>query len=352
LTRLRLAVGLVALAMTAASCSVVPASLNAKPSDVYSIMPSQADVRSLMGDTAWWAGPPSFEVRPLDAETTPAQQKFSVSEDFQRMGTAEELFARYTVYDKTSSATTAMSTYQTAFGQSPSTPKVGDQVLYYPVAGSGGAPFLTRTFVRVGQVILTLVWARKDNGTKVEMLAKNAKAFAAGMRDLSKVHVSPAPVDAKLLPPPSRDITLLGATQLPIEAFVTMTRTGLADYTLSIFHGSGINHFYYGDYALNNDTHMEVQTALVPLLNSADGPAFAKLLGPSAAPDADGIYAGYIPVGGTPAAGIYEYVLSSGNNGLMIICKSSIEGEAASRECEDPSHAAAFAWKIALSAKA
>ncbi|HKC82380.1 MAG TPA: hypothetical protein VKD46_00120, partial [bacterium] len=143
MTRLRLAAGLVAVAALAASCSAVPGSLNARPADVYSIIPSQGDVRSLMGDTAWWAGPPSFEVRPLDAETTPAQQKFSVSEDFQRMGTAEELFARYTVFDKTSSATTAMSSFQAAFGQSPSTPKVGDQVLYYPVAGSGGAPFLT-----------------------------------------------------------------------------------------------------------------------------------------------------------------------------------------------------------------
>src|SRR5689334_24083653 len=115
-----------------ASCGLSGGNFNPKPQDLYSIVPSEADVRSLLGDTAWWAGPPSFEVRPLDAETTPAQQKFSVSEDFQRMGTAEELFARYTVYDKTSSATTAMSTYQTAFGQSPSTPKVGDQVLYYP----------------------------------------------------------------------------------------------------------------------------------------------------------------------------------------------------------------------------
>ncbi len=348
MTRLRLAAGLVAVAALAASCSAVPGSLNARPADVYSIIPSQGDVRSLMGDTAWWAGPPSFEVRPLDAETTPAQQKFSVSEDFQRMGTAEELFARYTVFDKTSSATTAMSSFQAAFGQSPSTPKVGDQVLYYPVAGSGGAPFLTRTFVRVGQVILTLVWARKDNGTKVEMLAKNARAFAAGMRNLSKVHVSPTPVDTKLLPPPGRDITLLGATQLPIEALVTMTLTGLPDYILSVFHGSGITHFYYGDYALNNDTHMEVQTALVPLSNSGDGPAFAKLLGPSPTPDAEGIYSGYVPTSGTPAAGVYRYVLSSGNSGLMIICKSSIDGEAASRECEDPVRATALGWKIAL----
>ena len=348
MTRLRLAAGLIALATLAASCSAVPGSLNSKPADVYSIMPTQADVRSLMGDTAWWAGPPSFEVRPLDAETTPVQVKFSVSEDFERLGTAEDLFARYTVFDKVSSATTAMSNFQAAFGQSPSTPKVGDQVLYYPVVGTGGAPFLSRTLVRVGQVILTIVWARKDNGTKVEMLARNARKFAAGMRDLSKVHVSPAPVDTRRLPPPGRDITFLGAAQLPIEAFVTMTRTGVPDYLLGVLRGSGITQFYYGDYALNNDTHMEVQTALVPLLSSADGPAFAKILGPSPTADAEGIYSGYIPIGGTPAAGIYQYVLSSGSSGLFIICKASLEGEAASRECEGPARATAVSWKLAL----
>ena len=342
-------VALLALAVFGASCTAGSASLNAKPADLYSIMPSMADVRSLMGDSNWWASAPSFEVRPLDAETTPATVKFSVSEDYVHMGTAEELFARYTLYDKAASATTAMSNYKAAFGASPSTPKVGDDVLYYPVTGNGGgAPFITRTFVRVGQVILTLVWARKDNNTKVDMLSKNAKKFAAGMRDLSKVHTSPTPVDVKLLPPPGRLITFLGATQVPIEAFVTLTRTSLPDYALQVLRSSGVTSFVYGDYALNNDTHMEVQTALLRLPSAADGPSFSKLFGPSPTADAEGIYSGYIPIGGTPAAGVYEYVLSSGTYGIMIICKASLEGEAASKECENPSHDTAIAWKLAL----
>jgi hypothetical protein len=348
LTRLWRACALVAITALVASCGLSGANFNPKPQDLYSIVPSEADVRSLLGDSAWWAGPPSFEVRPLDAETTPAQEKFSVSEDYLRMGTAEELFARYTVYDKTSSASTVMSNYKLAFGNSPSTPKVGDEVLYYPVAGTGGAPYLTRTFVRVGQVVLTLVWARKDNNTQVGMLAKNARAFSAKMRDLNKVHASPVPVDSKLLPPPGRLITFLGGAQLPVEAFVTLTRTPLPDYVLSVLRSSGITTFAYGDYALNNDTHMEVQTGVVRLPSAAAGANYGKLLGPAAEPDTDGIYAAYIPIGGTPAAGVYEYVLAAGQYGLLIICKASIEGEAASKECESPAHATAIAWKLAL----
>jgi len=45
---------------------------------------------------------------------------------------------------------------------------------------------------------------------------------------------------------------------------------------------------------------------------------------------------------------VYEYVLSSGTYGIMIICKASLEGEAASKECENPSHDTAIAWKLAL----
>jgi len=339
----------VALGAILASCAQLGSGgFSGAPADLYTAVPSMADVRSLMGDNAWWASAPSFEVRPLDALTTPATERFSVSEDYLRMGTAEELFARYTVYDKTSSATTTMSDLQAAFGTSPSSPKVGDQVLYYPVSGSGGAPFITRTFVRVGQIVLTIAWARKDDNTTVAMLAKNARLFSAKLKDLSKRHSSLQPVGPTLLPPPGREITLLGSAMLPIEAFVTMSLSNLPDYALDQLHTSGINKFAYGDYALNNDTHMEVQTALITLGSKTDADAWAKFFGGAFEPDADGIYNGYIPTGGSPAAGIYQYILSAGVYGVFMTCKSSIDGEAASRECEAPVHLTALAWKVAL----
>jgi len=157
-----------ALAAVVASCGTA-SGFNARPADVYSIMPSQSDVRSLLGDSAWWAGPPSFEVDPLDSATTPATQKFAVSRLYLHLGTDEHLLARYTVMDKTSSATTLMTNLGARFGTSlSSSPKVGDQVLYYAEYGTGGAPYVTRTYVRVGQVVLGLVWTKKDANIRIE----------------------------------------------------------------------------------------------------------------------------------------------------------------------------------------
>ena len=343
-------VALLLIGVIAASCaSSSSGQTSAKPGDLYSVIPTQADVRKLMGDSTWWAGAPSFEVRPLNAETSFASEKYSVSQLFIHLGTAEELIARYTLFDKSSSATSTMSDLQKFYGTSVAGPKVGDQVLYYGSAGTGGAPYITRTFVRVGQVMLTLLWSRKDAGTTVGMLGRNAKKFADPLKNLGKVHATPSKVDAAALPPPGLDITLLGATNLPVESFVVLSRTALPDYVQSLMTDSGVTTFPYGDYALNNDTHMEVQTALLTLQSPAQATAWAKAFGPSQEPDAEGIYMGYIPTGGTPAAGIYVFTFAAGRYGGFLTCKSSIDGEAASRECEGPVRNTALAWKVALS---
>lgn len=343
------AVALAVALATVASCT--PSSsgaANARPADLWAVMPSQSDVRSLMGDSTWWAGAPSFEVRPLNAETAMPSERFSVSELFIHLGTAEELVARYTMFDKSSSATSTMSDLQNFYGTSVSGPKVGDQVLYYGSGSTGGAPYVARTFVRVGQIVLELLWSRKDPNITTAMLGRNAKRFADPLKNLSKVHATPLPVESTSLPPPGLDITLLGAAKLPAEAFVVMSRTALPDYVEGLIHDSGVTTFPYGDYALNNDTHMEVQTALLTLSSPEQATGWAKAFGPSAEPDAEGIYMGYIPTGGTPAAGIYVFTFAAGRYGGFLTCKSSIDGEAASRECEEPVHNTALAWKVAL----
>src|SRR5207302_427516 len=76
------------------------ATTSAKPMDVYAIAPSESDVRSLLGDSNWTETPPSFEVLPLDFATRNPLEQYSVSVRFIHLGTAEELFARYTLYDK------------------------------------------------------------------------------------------------------------------------------------------------------------------------------------------------------------------------------------------------------------
>jgi len=342
------AVCLLALAAVAASCGIGPGSLNAKPADVWSIVPTQAAVRSLMGDSNWYAGPPSFEVEPLDAGTTPVTVKFGISQSYEHLGTDEKLFARYTVFDKTSSATTAMTDFQTVYGQSIATsPKVGDQVLYYATFSGGGAPYLTRTFVRVGQVVVSVVWTKKDAQIKIEDLGKRAKLFADPIRNLSKAHAAPAKVDSRFLPPPGLDITPLGAANLPLESFVVMYGAALPGSFLSTLQDVGASNFAYGDYALNLDTHMEVQTAVLRFPSASTAASFAGVIAPQPE-DQSGIASGYINSGGTPAAGEYHYVFAAGSYGVLMICKPSIDGEAASRECEGPMERTAIAWRDAL----
>src|SRR5712692_10832313 len=109
--------------MTLVACGRIGGStVNAKPADIYSVMPSMADARTVLGDSNWWAGPPSFEVSPLDSATTPLNQRFSVRQAYLHIGTAERLLVRYTVYDKASSATTVMTNISHALGPSPSNP--------------------------------------------------------------------------------------------------------------------------------------------------------------------------------------------------------------------------------------
>jgi hypothetical protein len=207
---------------------------------------------------------------------------------------------------------------------------------------------LTRTFVRVGQIVLALVWTKKDSAIRVDQLARNAKKFVDPLRNLSKVHATPSPVDQNLLPPPGLDITLLGSTNLPLESFVVMISAAIPDTLLALLKAAGASTFVYGDYALNLDTHMEVQTALLRFPTAAAASDWANTFAPNP-PDSSGIASGYLPIGGgTPAAGVYHYVFSSGSYGGLIVCKSSIDGEAASKECEDPSHNTALAWKAGL----
>ena len=340
-------VALLVIGALASSCGIGGAGFNGKPADVFSIIPTQADVRSLMGDNTWWEGAPTFGVQPLNAETAPATERFSVSQLYRHIGTDEYLLARYSVFDKTSSASSYISTVEQSLGTSPSTPKVGDQVLYYGQFSSGGAPYVTSTFVRVGQFVLTLTWSRKDRGVTVDMLARNARKFSAPLKDIGKVRAKPRTADPDLLPPAGVSITLLGSAQLPVEAFAVMTLTSLPEEIVALLKQSGISTLPYGDYALNNDTSMEVQTVLLPFPSEADATSWADTFSP-AKPDASGIAFDYLPASGTPAAGVYHFVFSSGRYGGFMICKAAVDGRAATRECEEPLHTVALAWKLSL----
>lgn len=319
---------------------------NAQPADIYAAGPSVGDVRSLFGDNNWWPGPPSFGVRPLDSASTPETERFSITQRFLHVGSAEALDVRYTIYDKSSTATTRMANLQNAFGPSPASPKVGEQVLYYGLFSSGGAPYITRTFVRLGQIIVEISWSRKDGIPTVAQLGKNAAKVVDGLKKVTsgRVHAAPQTIDPKLLPPPGLDITLLGSAQLPIEAWLVMADVGIPEPVLKLLHDEGVIDFVFSDYALNNDTHMEVRAAMLTFTTAAAATDWVSTFGGSM-PDQSGISSSYID-----SLGVYHYLFVAGTQGGMLVCNATAAGEAASRACESPLQRTAIAWKLALGA--
>jgi len=340
---------LLVAATLATACAGIASgrAFNSKPADLYAIMPTQSDIRSLMGDSTWWGGPPSFEVPPLNWMKAPQTEKFAVIQEFLHLGSDERMAARYLVFDKTSSASAEMSNLQSIYSGRPTTPKVGDQTLYVLEAGSGGAPYEFFTFVRVGQVFLTVILTRKDANTNTTALSKIAKKFADPLRDLGKSHAKLTPVDPNLLPPPGLDVTMLGSANLPLESFVVMQGTVLPDMVLAILKQAGVTTFAYGDYALNADPTMEVQTGIIRFPSASAAVEWANTFSPNP-PDESGIGSGYIKGGSTPGAGVYHYVFASGSFGALIVCKAATTGTAATRECEDPGERTAIAWKAGL----
>lgn len=323
--------------------------LNANPADVSAAGLTQADVRTVMGDDNWWIGPPSFDVLPLNSSTVDLTERFSIVQQFRHVGTNETLEVAYTVYDKTASATTRMTNLKNRFSTSPTTPKVGDDVLYNLEASSGAAPFVYETFVRVSQMVITIIWTRKALGLTTQQLRVVASKVVDRVKKMSgsKIHASPQAVDSKLLPPPGLDITYLGSADLPIEAWAMMILSGLPGTVASLMHSAGVTDFAYGDYALNNDTHMEVQTALIKFTTESAATQWATTFAPMP-PDDNGIASDYVQTSGSPAAGQYHYVFAAGLYGGYLICKPSLGGEAASRECEGPMERTAIAWRFAL----
>jgi len=320
---------------------------HAQPMDLYGANPSLADVRSLLGDINWWPGPPSFGVRPLDSASMSFREKFHVVTRFSHIGTAETLDIEYALWDSTSSATTQMTNAQGAFGTSVTGPKVGDQVLYYGSQTSGAAPYGTVTFVRVGQVVTTITLNLKDGFPAVAKLGKIASTVTSRLKDVlsGKVHVSPLPVsDESLLPPRGPDITLLGSLTLPVEAVVVMLGFASPEVLANVLHGTGIDNIVFGDYVLDNDTHMEVRAGLFNFVTSQEATTWVDELRGSYNLDQNGI-ATFYDVG----SGQYFRLFATGTKAAILVCRSTSEVEAASRSCESPLSRVGPAWQLSLS---
>jgi hypothetical protein len=319
---------------------------NAQPQDLYAAEPSVSDVRSLLGDTAWWPGPPSFAVRPLDSASMPVQQRFVITQRFVHIGTAETFDVEFALYNTTSAASTQMTNIQTAFGTSASGPKVGDSVLYYGSQLSGGAPYVTETIVKVGQIVVDIGWARRDGYPKVADMGKNAIKVVSRVKDLiaGKVHGNVLALnDMALLPAPGLDMTLLGSARIPVEAALVMLDLPALEAVAQFVHGAGVSDIIFADYALNNDTHMEVRASVFQFQAAKDASAWLDLLRGATPLDQDGVASFY-----DAAHGEYQFMVAAGTQVGLLICRSTSAVEAASRSCEGPLSRVAPAWKLNL----
>jgi hypothetical protein len=338
-----LALGLVAAACTRSSTS----GANVKPIDLYAAEPALSDVQALLGDASWWPGPPSFGVRPLNSASMPFQERFHVVQRFAHIGTAETFDVEFTLWDSTATATTQMTNIQSAFGTSATGPKVGDQVLYYGSQASTAAPFDTATFVRVGQIVTTISLSLKDAFPSVSKLGKIANKVASRLKDViaGKVHASPlSGSDSVLLPPPGPDLTLLGSVKLPIEAVVVMLGFASPEALAGILHGDSVDTIVFGDYALDNDTHMEVRAGVLDFSTTQNANDWIGALRGTASVDSSGIATFY-----DDASGQYFGVFTAGTKGAILVCRSTSNVEAASRSCEAPLSRVAPAWQLSLS---
>jgi hypothetical protein len=338
---------IVLLAVVTAACTRSPAAgSNARPMDLYGANPSLADVRSLLGDSNWWPGPPSFGVRPLDSAAMSFREKFHVITRFAHIGTAETLDIEYMLWDSTSSATTQMTNAQAAFGTSVTGQKVGDQVLYYGSQTPGAAPYGTVTFVRVGQIVTTITLSLKDGFPNVAKLGKIASKVTSRLKDVlaGKVHGSPLPInDEALLPPRGPDITLLGSLTLPIEAVVVMLGFASPEVLANVLHSTGVDNIVFGDYVLDNDTHMEVRAGVFNFVSAQEATTWIDELRGGYNLDQNGIATFY-----DPGSGQYFSLFASGTRAAILVCRSTSSVEAASRSCESPLSRVGPAWVLSL----
>lgn len=276
----------------------------------------------------------------------PMQERFSVTQPFVHIGSAETFEVSYSVWSTASAATTEMTNIQSGFGTSATGPKEGDQVLYYGSQLSGAAPYATATFVRVGPIVATISWSLKDGFPKLAQLGKIAANVVTRLKNVNagKVHATPlSATDSALLPPAGFDITLLGSARIPTEAAVVMIGSSSPAGVAQALHGNGIDDIVFGDYVLDTDTRMEVRAGLFKFQSASAATAWLDLFRGSYAVDQNGIAAFY-----HDPSGQYFFLFISGMQGGILICRSAVSGEAASRACEGPVSQAALSWKVSL----
>lgn len=347
----RLLAAIASGAVLASSCtSLFSPTTVSKPLDLYAATPSEADAKALMGSADWWTAAPTFDLLPLNMSTASSTVRFSIVRRYENIGTTESWRLRYTQLDKASSASKIMNDVQASNGAgSAGTTGVGDQALVYGLQQpSGAAPYEVVQLIRVGSILIESTWDRKDGFPTSKQLETLGRKLVSKLRDViaGKVHGTPPTADdLARLPPRGPDITLLGAVKLPVDALALMLNSPSPADTVTPFRDRSVSDFVYGDYALDKDTHMEVQAGLFTFGTASDANDLFTAIAGGAQPDANGILRNYDD---TTGPGQYEYFFVAGNYIGMLICRSTIDQEAASRSCEKPLESVGAVWSASL----
>jgi hypothetical protein len=321
--------------------------------DVYAASPTSADAHTLLGGGNWWTDAPTFAQRPLNAATMSSQVQYQMIRRYGNIGTAEMWKVVYTEFASSSAASAVMTNIQNNAGPGVSGPKVGDAALYYgqqltQTSGTsqGGAPYETLTIVRSGPFLIESTWDRKDSFPSVSQLGSIARALESRLKDAMSGKIRGEIISADdlgLLPPPNGVMTLLGAVRLPIEAVPLMLNAPAPTAVQSMFTDLSVNDFVFGDYALDEDTHMEVQAATFKFSNPADASSVFDTFRGGDTPDANGLVKSY---NDSTGPGQYDVAFLQGSYMGLMICRSTAEAsnEAASRACETPIEVVSAAW--------
>jgi hypothetical protein len=350
LTR-KIVVALVTAAIVLGACTRSSSNVgNATPLQVYTAGPSLTQVRTTLGSSMWWPGAPSFGVRPLDLEQTPQNVRFTVTQHFTHLGSAETFDVDYTAFDSVSSATTRMSNIQSALGSSViTTPKVGDQVIYYGVKeATSTALFDTVVFVRLGPIVATADLTQASGFASINLLSRIGNLVVTGLKNVlaGKTRPSPLPSDDEaLLPPADTYLTLVGAAKLPVEVVPIMLQSAAPEALAQTFHALGVSDFVYGDYALNADLHMEVRASVFTFATATDAGAWIDGVIGKSNLDANGVASQYLD-----PLKQYIAIFIAGSHIGILTCGSTAVTEAASRACETPLTNLIGAWQTSLSA--
>jgi hypothetical protein len=347
--------------LTAAACrSPFPSSSSgsgARMIDVYAASPTSNDAHSLLGGGQWWTSAPTFAQRPLNAATMSSSVQYQIIRRYGNVGTAETWKLVYTEFASSSAATTVVTNIQNNAGAGVSGPNVGDKALYYgqqltQTSGTalGGAPFETLSIIRSGAFVVESTWDRKDGFPSVDQLGRIGNSLISRLKQAVSGKIRGTVIssdDLATLPPPNAAMTLLGAVRLPVEAVPLMLNAAAPTAVQSLFTDLSVTDFVYGDYALDEDTHMEVQAAIFKFSSPGDAGSVFDTFRGGDTPDANGLVKSY---NDSTGPGQYDIEFMQGSYMGLMICRSTAEdaNESASRACETPIEVVSAAWAATL----